>query len=343
VISASRALAASSLFAAALLLGAAPFRPFDPSPYMHAQQLVDIGGRRLNLYCTGSGSPTVILDTDSDDPALEWRYVQRDVAKRTRVCSYDAAGLGFSDPAPGPRDANAFVNDLHTLLMRAHIAPPYVLTGFSLSGLFDRLYADRYPQQVAGMVLVDPYVIRRNERLAALAPALKGAADTRAFVAWLQMCRDAAAQHRLYVGTKAFAQCMWTTGPGDLRLPMAVRRVLQHQWQRPGAWEDLIAEAQAGNLDDVEITQAQRRYGDLPLIVLIPDVQLDLKDLPVTPEQTKKIASAYDAWEADVAALSSRGVAFVVAGSSHDIAEDRPAAITSAIEEVVDQVRYKRL
>lgn len=337
----SRAIAVLGLVAAALLLGATPFPKFDAGPYMHAQQLVDIGGRRLNLYCTGHGAPTVILDTDGDDTTLEWRYVQSAVAKQTRVCSYDGAGLGFSDPGPGPRDAESFANDLHNLVTRAHTPTPYVLVGFSLSGLFDRLYADRFGSDVAGMVLVDPTVVRRNERLAALAPALKGAADTRGFVAWLQACRDAAAHDQLREGTTIFSQCIWPTGPGDERLPSNVRHVLQQRWLRPKAWQDMMDEAQSGDNDDAEITRAQQPYGDMPLTILTPDVQIDLAGLPLTTLQAKSVVTAYDSWEADIAKLSSRGSAFIIAGSSHDIAQDRPAAITSAIDEIVDQVRYR--
>ncbi|MEA2690090.1 MAG: hypothetical protein QOD51_2697, partial [Candidatus Eremiobacteraeota bacterium] len=110
--------------AAIVLLGAGSPIAFDPSPYMHAQRLVDIGGRHMNIYCTGTGSPTVILDTDGDDSILGWARVQPSVARHTRVCSYDSAGLGFSDPGPLPRDASAFANDLHALLAHAGVQPP---------------------------------------------------------------------------------------------------------------------------------------------------------------------------------------------------------------------------
>jgi len=152
---------------------AAPSSAFDASPYLHAQRLIDVGGgRRMNLYCTGRGNPTVVLGTDGDDGTPAWRFVQPLLAKRTRVCSYDSEGLGFSDPAKPPLDASLAVTDLHTLLSRASIAPPYVLVGYALSGLYARLYADRYPREVAGMVLVAPNVTDQTKRIAAVAPAL---------------------------------------------------------------------------------------------------------------------------------------------------------------------------
>lgn len=336
-----RALAATGLFAAILLLGAsAKPRSFDAAPYMHPQQLVDIGGRRLNLYCTGNGSPTVVLDTDTDDTTLAWRYVQPVIAQHTRVCSYDAAGLGFSDPAPAPRDANAYVNDLHALLQRAHVPGPYVLAGFGDSGLFDRLYADRYRSEVAGMVLLDPTVIRRNERMAAIAPALKEMADMAPFIAYLKSCRSGAQQHALKPGTQLFDACMWPTGPRDPMLPASVQHVLIRQWQNPLAWQDMILYAQAHTANEAEVRRAQRRYGNIPIVVLSPDVSLDLKQMPIPKAQAEKVEEQYPQWEAHIANFSSRGTGFVVTGASHAMTEDRPAAVVSAIDEVVDQIRY---
>jgi pimeloyl-ACP methyl ester carboxylesterase len=337
-----RAVAATGLFAAILLLGASAPRAFDAAPYLHPQQLVDIGGRRLNLYCTGHGSPTVVLDTDGDDTTLTWRYVQPVVAQHTRVCSYDSAGLGFSDPAPGPRDASAFVSDLHTLLLRAHVPGPYVIAGYGVSGLYDRLYADRYPAEVSGMVLLDPTVVGRNGRVAALAPALKEMADMAPFIAYLQSCRNGAQHHALKPGSKLFDACMWPTGPRDPMLPADVRATLIRQWENPLAWQDMILVAQADKADDSEIRHAQRRYGSIPIIVLSPDVSIDLKQLPIPKTQAEKVIRAYPEWEAHIAHFSSDGAAFVVKGSSHAITEDRPAAAISAIDEVVDQVRYGR-
>jgi len=119
---------------------------------------VDVGGRRLHIHCTGrnvEGSPTVVLEAGLGDSSAVWNQVQAEVAKFTRVCSYDRAGLGGSEPAPVPRTIEAVVADLHELLMNAKIPGAYVLAGHSLGGILTRLYASRYPDEVAGMVLVD--------------------------------------------------------------------------------------------------------------------------------------------------------------------------------------------
>jgi pimeloyl-ACP methyl ester carboxylesterase len=137
--------------------GAAPQKePYVASSYLHAQRLVDVGGRRLNIICAGTGSPTVIRDAGLAADATSWRLVQPAIARHTRVCSYDRAGMGFSDATTSSRDAAAIVNDLHALLIGARISPPYVLVGWSVAGLYTRLHVDRYPDDVAGLVQVDP-------------------------------------------------------------------------------------------------------------------------------------------------------------------------------------------
>ena len=114
----------------------------------------DIGGRSLNLFCSGSGAPAVILESASGI-GLELQPAQTEVAKFTKACWYDRAGMGWSDPGPFPRTASALADDLHALLHRAGIAPPYVLAGYSYAGLPMRVFAGRYTSEIAGMVLID--------------------------------------------------------------------------------------------------------------------------------------------------------------------------------------------
>ena len=119
-------------------------------------QLVDVGGYELHISCVGSGSPTVILEAGLGEPAAMMAgWIQPGVASSTRVCAYDRAGEGWSDLAPSSRDGLAIATDLHTLLNRAEVDPPYVLVGHSSGGPYVEVYAARYPAEVAGMVLLD--------------------------------------------------------------------------------------------------------------------------------------------------------------------------------------------
>lgn len=137
------------------------------------EEQVNVGGRRLHINCMGGnveGSPTVILETGLGDSSSVWNRVQPKVAKFARVCSYDRAGLGGSEPAPVPRTIEAVVADLHTLLANAKVPSPYVLVGHSLGGVLARLYASRYPKEVVGMVLVDSAHEDEPDRGLALLP-----------------------------------------------------------------------------------------------------------------------------------------------------------------------------
>lgn len=119
-------------------------------------KLVGVGGHQLYIHCIGEGSPTVVLDAGRGGSSNDWRNVQPDLAKFTRVCSYDRAGYGFSEPGPKPRTGQQIINELHKLLVNAGIEGPYVLVGHSSGGLHVRLYASQYPDEVVGMALIDP-------------------------------------------------------------------------------------------------------------------------------------------------------------------------------------------
>jgi pimeloyl-ACP methyl ester carboxylesterase len=117
---------------------------------------VDAGGHRLKLLSAGTGSPTVILEGGFGAGVASWTTIHSEIAKFTRVVAYDRAGLGQSEPGPKPRTAKVFATELHTALKNAGIAPPYILVGHSMGGITVRVFADMYPQEVAGLVLVDP-------------------------------------------------------------------------------------------------------------------------------------------------------------------------------------------
>jgi pimeloyl-ACP methyl ester carboxylesterase len=125
--------------------------------YEHAQTLVTLpGGRHLNLFCMGSGTPVVVFEAGGGDDSLSFRRVQGRLAAITPVCSYDRAGMGFSDPSDAPSTASHVVNDLHALIRQAAIPLPVVLVGHSDGGLYVAFYAADFPHDVAGMVLIDP-------------------------------------------------------------------------------------------------------------------------------------------------------------------------------------------
>src|SRR5215475_1711794 len=140
------------------ILSASAQSESTPPPFPPPGRLVDIGGWRLHLNCTGesrASQPTVILEAGLGDFSVEWSLVQPGVAKFARVCSYDRAGDGWSDWGPHPRTLHQVVYELHTLLEKAGVKPPFVLVGHSYGGWVVRLYASTYPTEVTGIVLVE--------------------------------------------------------------------------------------------------------------------------------------------------------------------------------------------
>lgn len=148
-----------SLFVLALLLIGYIKEPFaeksDAKAYPPSGMLVDIGGYSLHIYCKGSGSPTVVIESGLGDWSSSWKNVQDKVAKKNRVCTYDRAGLGWSDTGQKPRTAKQFSKELHTLLQKSNISDPIVLVGHSSGGFTARVYSHEFPNQISGIVLVD--------------------------------------------------------------------------------------------------------------------------------------------------------------------------------------------
>jgi hypothetical protein len=186
------------------------------------------------------------------------------------------------------------------------------------------------------MVLVDPLVTFRNRRIAALSPALAPLAHSD--VSGLEKCRSAAVDGKLHAGTPEFDSCMWPTGPGDPSLPEALRTVLQKQWQRPDSWSDLISTGSTNDASSDEVLGAQRDYGKMPLIVLTSDVDVDMKGMPLTPNQIASIGEAYVTWHKQIAGFSSRGSESVVQGSSENMPLDHAQSVIAAIELVLREL-----
>ncbi len=136
----------------------------DLKKYPTPGELYEVGDYRLHLYCTGEGSPTVILEAGAGSPGLIWNFVQEEIAGSTRVCSYDRAGFGWSDPASGPLSPQQIASDLHALLEAAGVPGPYILVGHSAGGEYIRSYVRQYPSNVLELVFVDSSPESQNLR-----------------------------------------------------------------------------------------------------------------------------------------------------------------------------------
>ena len=311
----------------------------DPAlePYGRPQQRVDVGGRRLNLYCLGHGAPTVILEGGWEASTIVWRRVHAELAKTTRVCAYDRAGYGFSDPGPLPRDTRSLARDLAALTTAAGLRPPYVLVGASLGGMVVRLYADTHRREVGGMVLVDPHTEHEEERLAQVSPGLlqrirKGTESLRACLAAVEAGVPAP-------GSKAAADCV--TDP-DPAFPAAVNDHFAQLSSRPPFFRTALSEHEAefGAGSD-QVAASKRPYGALPLIVLTssaPESPDPRHPDPYFEARTRVVIVMHE----ETARLSSRGVNRTIPGATHHIMLSTPQAVIDAVDEVVAEVRQDR-
>ena len=273
-------------------------------------QLIDVGGHRLYLYCTGSGSPTVVLESGASESSAYWGWIAPAVARDTRVCAYDRAGRGFSEPASSPKDGVGAATDLHTLLERAHVAAPYVLVGHSSGGPYVQIFAARYPDQVAGMVLLDG---QPRDALTKLP----------GFPAFLSTYRTVSALFPSLARVGVFRLVQMSSSGG---LPAQARdeeRATQSSAELARSTRDEFAELATA------LTQAQSLTSlrDKPLIVVTavkeaPDGWLPLQD--------------------EMAALSTNSIHRVLPNTTHmSLIEDQgdAAMASQAIHDVVESIR----
>jgi pimeloyl-ACP methyl ester carboxylesterase len=277
-------------------------------------RLLDVGGRTMHIDCTGEGSPTVILDSGLGDSYLSWRKVQPEIAKFTRVCSYDRAGLGYSEPSSQPRTSKVIAEELHALLQAASVPPPYVIVGHSMGGYDVRVYTSRYRNEIVGMVLVDASHPDQENRFPAELKNMEGSWHREAqFIAstmpfgiprLLGLCDNDAV-------TRA-ADCNWHSA--------------REQLAEMSAFPESAAEtAQTGSLSD------------LPLAVLSHDPDKPSGDLP--PDLAKPTNEAWEKMQEELAHLSPRGTQTVAKNSAHYIQIDRPDVVIDAVRNIVEQAR----
>lgn len=300
--------------------------------YTAPVRLVDIGdGQRLNLYCLGAGSPAVILDAGMGDSTISWALVQKTISKRTQVCSFDRAGLGFSDAARRSSTPRNQSEDLHALLKAAHIRPPYVLVAHSMAGMNIRVYADMYPEQVAGMVLVEGSHEDQSVRGWAIGdPGQQARYD--AFLQDTHGCIDEA-KRGLVKGTDAFKKCVG--GTSDPRFSEAINEA-REKYAVTEKWQAAVASERENvfyvSADETRATR--KNFGDMPLIVLTHS------PFPKGKDESQDIRNQRTLlWEdmhTQVASMSTRGINVIVPNSTHYIQYEHPQIVVDAVMQAVD-------
>ncbi|UCH60998.1 MAG: alpha/beta hydrolase, partial [Anaerolineales bacterium] len=254
-------------------------------------QLVDVGGYKLHINCMGQGSPTVILEAGWGDYSATWTYVQPEVAKTTRVCSYDRAGYGWSEPNSHPRTANAEVEELHTLLVNAKVQGPYVLVGHSLGGMLMRVYAHNYPDEVVGMVLLDSV---HEEQYTRLPGAMKSIPDKVRQFRMLALLSS--------TGFMALApQSIPNQGfPDEV---FALHKVI---WATTGYFTTAATELNSISESTAEVRALRiTSFGNLPLSVLSAGIHYP--DPSLSDAENQQYWEEWQAMQSELVALSSKG------------------------------------
>jgi pimeloyl-ACP methyl ester carboxylesterase len=292
------------------LIGGMLDRHFNPPP----GQFVEVDGLRMHLVCTGQGSPTVVLDSGLSNSWLHWYKVQPEVAKFARVCSYDRAGLGWSDSRPGPRTSKVIAQELHTLLGNAGIAPPFVLVGHSIGGLNMQMYASLYGSEVSGMVLVDS--VHADQR------RVFGAEFKRGSEYWTSVMK-----RNLRLMPFGIPRLLGWCGT-SLPDKRAELRAFDCTAQQDRGW---LAE-EAGSETSADQVRATGPLGDIPLVVVSRG--------PTSAAQKPFFTEWYKLQDS-LAHRSTHGRRIIAEGARHDIHLDRPDVVIAAIRDVWDQCRPK--
>ncbi|HTS24244.1 MAG TPA: alpha/beta hydrolase [Bryobacteraceae bacterium] len=282
--------------------------------YPQVGRSVDVGGRSLNLACAGEGGPAVILESDAMSPGYSWVFIQREIARFTRACWYDRAGYGWSDPAPAPHTSMASMRDLHKLLDRAGVAPPYVLVGSGFGTLNVRVYNRLFPREVAGMVLVDP-IVEQAERLgiAARIPFHLGYPPD-----LVLRTVNGIGLIRLMPGRRFATTPKGLTGE-ELNTLAGLERM-------PGLRAAFLAEE--GFSASLVEARSAGGLGDRPLVVL-------------RSEEATEATSGTEAGQPILASLSTQGHEVIVKDSLHHIQSEAPDAVVSNVRAVVGQLRHQ--
>ena len=282
----------------------------DIQAYPPLGQMVDVGGYRLHINCIGTGSPTVVIDAGLGGWSLTWNSVQEEVAKTTRICTYDRAGMGYSEASPLPRTAQQFAIELHTLLERANISGPYVLVGHSLGGLTVRIFVHDYPTEVAGVVLIESMNPRQmgqpQTEIAPQASYQPSAFSLPFFLGRIGLVRVLAEPLGLIQNLPAQTQSAYAA------FAVTPRTVQE--------WVDEFTSVQ------VSLAQANAvsSFGDLPLIVLTAALNQQ---------------ADWQTMQTELLPLSSNSQQMFADKSGHNMEIDQPEAAVAAIVSMISQLR----
>ena len=324
--------------------------PEVAAQYVRPHTLVDVGGRKIILFCMGEGATTVLFDAGGSDWSVIWALVQPAIARNARACTYDRAGLGYSDADPGPRTPFAIAEDLDGLLRAAKLPRPLVLVGHSLGGFNMKLYAALHPEDVAGLVLIDPSEERDSDRSrdfitkgwgasVAAQSELSGQRFLKSLMSRYRDCAEAAGKAPLDTADISYRRCTDPVRPALGPIIAAERAALQREAKYQRAQASEILNSIYGD------SGADKAYANLfrpgmframPLFVLTAPQEGG--EEPVDAAD----AAAGNRLHDETARLSTAGCRDEAAGSGHNIQIDRPDVVIDLVNRMVAEVQLRK-
>jgi pimeloyl-ACP methyl ester carboxylesterase len=295
------------------------FRATNPPP----GAIYTVNGHRMHINCTGSGSPTIVLESGLGNDALIWGGVQPELSKTTRVCSYDRAGFGWSEALAAPRDADHIAGELHELLHQANVSGPIVLMGHSIAGIYLRDYASHYPADIAGIVFVDVTTPLADEH-----PAMKALSskDPPLWISLLLMRAPFIAGFPRLMGQCSLPPPGFTGQVGRLE----AEDICHMQFSA------MAAERYSFNQSGHE-TAHTGPYGALPILILSEDTTM--MHLPLSPQQTADVMKIFNQMQEDLKKLSTHSRRIIAKGSGHYVQLMRADLIEKEVPLFIEQIR----
>ncbi|MFK7801490.1 MAG: alpha/beta fold hydrolase [Anaerolineae bacterium] len=300
----------------------------DQEKYPPYGELVQVGDHKLHIHCIGQGSPTIIVDNGGGNWSITWLELQERLAEKTRVCVYDRAGLGSSEPGPMPRTSDVMVNELHQLLQNANVPQPYVLVGHSLGGYNARIYQDRYPNEVAGIALVEA---GHEEQWSRLPQEISDLVDEQIMIGKIGRALS-------YVGL------LRLIAPPELKqLPPDLRAAHTAAMVTPKTLNAIIAEVESAEISANQLGQTGS-LGDLPLVVVSARYSNNaFAEMAVTVDIPFEEADlAWFGLQEELVTLSSNSQHFVSEVGTHDINFDDPDLVVEAINQLLVMIEANR-
>jgi len=312
--------AGSTIFNAAALRY---YRAIYPAP----GKMYVVNGHQMHLYCTGEGSPTIVLDAGLGEDSLVWGKVQPYLSRTTRVCSYDRAGMGWSSPGPDPRDADTIAGELHALLQQADVSSPMVLMGHSLAGLYIRAYATRYPEDVAGLIFVDASSPLQEDQ---------GSAELRAHMSLSKYLYYSLVAASALGVPRLIGYCSSEPGFDEPSGKMAVE--LQCGVLYSELWREYTSLRRSG-----EETINTGPYGSLPVLIFSQDPQQVKQTADIPPKLAPELYVVWNQDQENLKRLSTRSRRIIAKGSGHLIPIDRADLINREVAIFIRQIRDNEL